>query len=714
MNLSSYVHVQEYAVCPHNLIGFSECYRSALKDIHVLDQIRYHDIMIGPFGLFYDPSETFRKYNLNCELTDRTLFISGIMTTRDFLQRIFVISYLITKNQSLGKISDDQVNKIIELSKGWFNTDSKIKFNNEIVDMETGEKTDRKETKHDIRHNIIVDNFPNNPKKVIDLGCGNGLLSKKIKKSYPDIDIVGIDRNTNAIYSLRKKIKNGKFIIGDLLYPNFDTDDFYADILLLSEVIEHFELKDRQRIVRLLKELFIVNTIFISVPNIEYNKKMGWDGYRDSDHKTEYTLEQLYDEIINPLKSVYNFTFLPMDDAVSFIIKGECFVKDRTPNKNIIRDIKSLYNAEYLPISEYRVTENELEEGYAHCSLDTPFVAGTISPSEGHDEYIEHPTECFDYYRERGVRYLYEEYKKMGSHAYVLVFKSKDIANKLGYDLPIDIRSKSGLPFFKDTQTLMDIWKEFDIVCKYSENINKYDWIFFQAEILPWGLKGNKQTEKQFLIPAECCKIHKQFTNSDLKNISEFMKCYDKYTNAKFEVCLFNVLSCGTIKNNKLNKAFNGFYVERSIIYDILNSYNGDIVNSDIGKRIVNLYDDESMSDSIRRWIHYTEREHQEGFVYKLPVAMTFDKNGYLLQPMMKVRGKEYLRLIYGIDYTNYIDFIKNRSTKKKRIQAIQELELSNYILQAFLSGNNTRRRKLIAAFFGSKSVNFSNVDATL
>ena len=55
------------------------------------------------------------------------------------------------------------------------------------------------------------------------------------------------------------------------------------------------------------------------------------------------------------------------------------------------------------------------------------------------------------------------------------------------------------------------------------------------------------------------------------------------------------------------------------------------------------------------------------------------------IQPGIKVRGREYLRIIYGPDYTDSIDVLRARFLGKKRQLAQREHGLGLEALAAFV-----------------------------
>ena len=57
------------------------------------------------------------------------------------------------------------------------------------------------------------------------------------------------------------------------------------------------------------------------------------------------------------------------------------------------------------------------------------------------------------------------------------------------------------------------------------------------------------------------------------------------------------------------------------------------------------------------------------------------------VQPGLKVRGREYLRIIYGPDYTDSLDLFRQRNLGRKRDLARREHGLGLDALTAFVDG---------------------------
>ena len=96
--------------------------------------------------------------------------------------------------------------------------------------------------------------------------------------------------------------------------------------------------------------------------------------------------------------------------------------------------------------------------------------------------------------------------------------------------------------------------------------------------------------------------------------------------------------------------------------------------------------DPEKVQKGVDWWLTLTS-EGGEGMVVK-PEFYTARYNGKLLQPAVKCRGKEYLRIIYGPEYLfpDHLDRLKKRSLSHKRTLALKEFSLGIESLKRFVN----------------------------
>lgn len=102
--------------------------------------------------------------------------------------------------------------------------------------------------------------------------------------------------------------------------------------------------------------------------------------------------------------------------------------------------------------------------------------------------------------------------------------------------------------------------------------------------------------------------------------------------------------------------------------------------------RVVDVTDPESCEAGIRWWESLTEHGG-EGMVLK-PLEFIAKNNRQLIQPAIKSRGREYLRIIYGPEYTlpENLERLRSRGLSKKRSLAIREFSLGIEALERFIS----------------------------
>jgi len=99
----------------------------------------------------------------------------------------------------------------------------------------------------------------------------------------------------------------------------------------------------------------------------------------------------------------------------------------------------------------------------------------------------------------------------------------------------------------------------------------------------------------------------------------------------------------------------------------------------------VDLLNENSVTAGTDWWSEYT-LSGGEGMVVK-PYDFIAQKGAELLQPAVKCRGREYLRIIYGPEYmlSDNLARLKNRSLSKKRTLALNEFALGVEALERFV-----------------------------
>jgi protein phosphatase len=128
--------------------------------------------------------------------------------------------------------------------------------------------------------------------------------------------------------------------------------------------------------------------------------------------------------------------------------------------------------------------------------------------------------------------------------------------------------------------------------------------------------------------------------------------------------------------------------------------------------RSVELEDATSVAAAVDWWTALTAGG-EEGMVVKPEAFVSRGARG-LTQPALKVRGYEYLRIIYGPEYTlpDHLEQLRGRGLSRKRSLALKEFALGIEALRRFVSG--TPLRKVHECVFGILALESEPIDPRL
>jgi protein phosphatase len=128
--------------------------------------------------------------------------------------------------------------------------------------------------------------------------------------------------------------------------------------------------------------------------------------------------------------------------------------------------------------------------------------------------------------------------------------------------------------------------------------------------------------------------------------------------------------------------------------------------------RIVHLQDTEACKDAVQWWQDRTA-QGSEGMVIK-PLHFIEHRNKTFLQPALKCRGPQYLRIVYGPEYSAEIHLqrLRERSLSQKRSLALREFALGIEGLQRFVEYQPLRH--VHECVFGVLALESEGVDPRL
>jgi len=367
------------------------------------------------------------------------------------------------------------------------------------------------------------------------------------------------------------------------------------------------------------------------------------------------------------------------------------------------------------------------------------YLPPTMSPcaSSNLDQYLEHPTEVFDYYEKNGQFKVIAEEKHMGSRAIAIICKDDLTKRKrFGIEGPgIGIcYTRTGRNFFQDKKleqlflkrvqsalTKADFWKKFNS-----------DWICMDCELMPWSAKAISLLKNQYAAVGAAASHGLKAVNQELdqlKNrgiqadhallekfsykkdaVGKFKKAYRNYcweVNSidDYQLAPFHILATeGAVHVNK-DHAWH-----MHTIAELAEADKGLFVKTNF--KIIDLKSEDSKAEAIAWWKSMTKKGG-EGMVVK-PMDFIAKNKQQIIQPAIKCRGAEYLRIIYGPDYDSPDHLIKlrKRGLSRKRSLAIREFALGIESLERFV--NEEPLRRVHEVVFGVLALESEEVDPRL
>ena len=335
-----------------------------------------------------------------------------------------------------------------------------------------------------------------------------------------------------------------------------------------------------------------------------------------------------------------------------------------------------------------------------------PTMAPSSTRPDGPD--LEHPDECFGYFLANGVHRVVCEEKHMGSRAVVIVGRDESTAEKR-FGIRRDgigvIYTRTGRPFFKDESLEQDVLTRVRDALERADFFERFasDWFCLDAELMPWSAKAQDLLRTQYAPVGSAARVGLAAAEEALRRTSERVgdaepllarieerrSCADRYIDAYRRYC-WPVRSLDDLRI----APFHLLASESAVHTDRDHRWHLETLSelvSDGGLiqatrfRQVELTDEGSVRAAVEWWTELTEAGG-EGMVVKPLQWLTRGKRG-LVQPALKCRGREYLRIIYGPEYTlpEHLERLRSRGLGAKRSLALREYALGLEALLRFV-----------------------------
>jgi protein phosphatase len=366
------------------------------------------------------------------------------------------------------------------------------------------------------------------------------------------------------------------------------------------------------------------------------------------------------------------------------------------------------------------------------------YLPPTMAPADTSEAsgLLEHPAEAFAYYRHEGVARVICEEKHMGSRAVLIVCRDEDAARRRFGITDGDsgiCYTRTGRRFFDSAQIEGEFLSRIRSAVEHASLFEELDtdWLCLDCELMPWSAKAQELITSQYaavgaaaglalpeaVTALERAESAKAGVTDLLERTRERAKLAELYVDSYRRYC-WPVTSVSDLKLAPFHllASEHGVHTDKDHGWHLAMLAKlcaaGDPLLLATPYLTVDLTTSDSVADGVRWWEELTGRGG-EGMVVK-PLEFLARARRGLVQPALKCRGREYLRIIYGPEYTltENLTRLRSRGLSVKRSLALREFALGIEGLERFVRKEPLRR--IHECVFGVLALESEPVDPRL
>ncbi|MEL6814904.1 MAG: polynucleotide kinase-phosphatase [Cyanobacteria bacterium J06598_3] len=349
---------------------------------------------------------------------------------------------------------------------------------------------------------------------------------------------------------------------------------------------------------------------------------------------------------------------------------------------------------------------------------------------------LEHPAEAFDYYRQQGLDTVVCEEKHMGSRVVVIVCRDESVVKArfgiAGEGIGI-CYTRSGRRFFTDAKLEARMLARINTALSQTRfwERNETDWVCLDCELMPWSAKAQGLIKQQYAPVGAAAKQGLSSAVASLQqaaghnaDVADLLARYqqraelaDKYVDAYRRYC-WPVTVLGDLKLAPFHVLATEGKVHSDKTHDWHMQQIAQFAQGDPGLLLATQYQtidirDEASCEAGIHWWEALTAAGGEGMVVKPMDFIHRGEKGFA-QPAVKCRGAEYLRIIYGPEYTlpENLERLRKRGLSRKRSLALREFSLGMESLERFVEKEPLR--KVHECVFGVLALESEPVDPRL
>lgn len=348
------------------------------------------------------------------------------------------------------------------------------------------------------------------------------------------------------------------------------------------------------------------------------------------------------------------------------------------------------------------------------------YLPPTMSPVQTSEApgFLERPEQAFAYFQEEGIERVVVEEKHMGSRAVVVLCRDEEVARtRFGLDTGEGgvVLTRTGRRFFSDLALESEFLARLRTAMATSGRWEAWntDWVVLDAELMPWSAKAQELLRTQYAavgsagtaslaVADEALQLASgQIRDPELATVADRISHHHqsirKYVEAYRRYCwAVNGLQGYCLAPFHIMATEGRAWTDQR--HEVHMAELGELCRADeellraTPWRTVDLADETAVRAAVEWWDELVAGGG-EGAVFK-PADFAVRGRKGLVQPALKVRGPEYLRIIYGPDYLSEANLsrLRRRGLGAKRSLAIREFALGLEGLRRFVAREPLRR----------------------
>lgn len=333
------------------------------------------------------------------------------------------------------------------------------------------------------------------------------------------------------------------------------------------------------------------------------------------------------------------------------------------------------------------------------------YLPPTMSPAGTSrlDGYLEHPAEAFAEYAATGVTHVVCEEKHMGSRAIAVVCRDAEVAERrFGVDDGTSgvVHTRTGRPFFSDAAVHADLVEATRRAVGPLLDELDTDWVALDCELLPWSAKAMGLIRDQYASVGAAARTALPAAGDVLAmaaarglDVGDLVR---RTTDRRANAAAFRDAYAAYCRPTSTTDPLDGITLApfqvlaaegRCLALTEPHPWHlerlaglSDPLITPTRHCLLDLSSGADREAATQWWLDLTDAGG-EGMVVK-PAHLVEGRH----QPGLKVRGREYLRIIYGPDYTGSLDLLRERHLGRKRNLAVREHGLGVDALAGFVA----------------------------